>query len=91
VKWAEFAKEDGDWFLANKARKAGWRMSRRRAWRLCSEAGITSAVQRRRRSKNKKQGPPVFDDFVKRVFTADAPNRVWLTDITEHWTVEGKL
>ncbi len=48
-------------------------MSRRTAWRLCSEAGITSAAQRRRRSKNKKQGPPVFDDFVQRVFTADAP------------------
>lgn len=59
-------------------------MSRRTAWRLYSEAGITSAAQRRRRSKNKKQGPPVFDDFVKRVFDADAPNRLWLTDITEH-------
>lgn len=24
-------------------------------------------------------------------FRADAPNRLWLTDITEHWTSEGKL
>ena len=24
-------------------------------------------------------------------FTATAPNQVWLTDITEHWTAEGKL
>ena len=83
--------EFGYRFLANEARKAGWRMSRRTAWALCSEARITSAVQRRRRSKNKKQGPPVFDDFVQRVFAADAPNRLWLTDITEHWTGEGKL
>jgi transposase InsO family protein len=66
-------------------------MSRRTAWKLCATAGITSAAQRRRRSKTKKQGPPVFDDFVQRVFAADAPNRLWLTDITEHWTGEGKL
>jgi transposase InsO family protein len=82
-------KEDPEFgyrFLANEARKAGWRMSRRTAWKLCSDAGITSAAQRRRRSKNKKQGPPVFDDFVRRNFTAAAPNQVWLTDITEHWT-----
>src|SRR5699024_3717146 len=42
--------------------------------------------------KGKKAGPPVFDDHVQRVFRADAPNRVWLTDITEHrTTIEGKL
>ena len=42
--------------------------------------------QRRRRGKGKKAGPPVFDDHVQRQFRADAPNRVWLSDITEHWT-----
>ena len=78
-------------FLAHEARKAGWRMSRRTAWSLCSTSGITSAAQRRRRGKGKKTGPPVFDDHVQRMFTADAPNRVWLTDITEHATSEGKL
>ena len=42
--------------------------------------------------EGKKAGPPVFDDHVQRVFRADAPNRVWLTDITEHrTTTEGKL
>ena len=40
--------EFGYRFLANEARKAGWRMSRRTAWSLCSEAGITSAAQPRR-------------------------------------------
>ena len=33
----------------------------------------------------------MFDDLVKRQFRADAPNRLWLTDIAEHWTSEGKL
>lgn len=78
-------------FLANEARKAGWRMSRRTAWALCSQTGILSRAQRRRRGKGGRSGPPVFDDHVQRLFTADAPNRVWLTDITEHPTGEGKL
>lgn len=79
-------------FLAHEARKAGWRMSRRTAWSLCSSSGILSSAQRRRRRKGKKAGPPVFDDHVQRIFTAAAPNRVWVTDITEHRTTsEGKL
>jgi putative transposase len=78
-------------YLADEARRAGWRMSRRTAWKLCSEAGILSSAQRRRRGKGKKVGPPVFDDHIQRVFRADEPNRLWLTDITEHWTSEGKL
>jgi transposase InsO family protein len=70
--------------LADEARRAGWHMSRRTAWKLCSQAGILSSAQRRRRGKGKKTGPPLFDDHVRRQFHADAPNWVWLTDITEH-------
>ena len=33
----------------------------------------------------------MHDDLVQRDFTADAPNQLWLTDITEHPTGEGKL
>ena len=39
----------------------------------------------------KKPGPPAHDDLVRRDFTAAAANRLWLTDITEHRTDEGKL
>lgn len=35
--------------------------------------------------------PPVHDDLVQREFVAAAPNELWLSDITEHWTGEGKL
>jgi transposase InsO family protein len=73
-------------FLTGEARRSGWQMSRRTAWKLCSQFAITSAAQRRRWGKGKRSGPAVFDDPVQHVFTADAPNRVWLTDITEHWT-----
>ena len=79
-------------FLAKEARKKGWRMSRRTAWALCAQAGLVSNTQRRKgKGKPGKQGPPVFDDLVQRQFRAAAPNQVWLTNITEHWTGEGKL
>ena len=39
----------------------------------------------------KKPGPPVPDDLVQRNFTTQAPNLVWLGDITEHRTGEGEL
>jgi len=83
--------EFGYRLLADEARQAGFPMADRTAWRLCSRSGIMSVIQRRRRSSGKKPGPPVHDDHVRRDFTAEAPNQVWLSDITEHWTAEGKL
>jgi putative transposase len=44
-----------------------------------------------RQGRWKKPGPPVHDDLVERDFTAAGPNRLWLKDITEHPTAEGKL
>ena len=71
---------------------AGHSVSERRVWRLCSQAGLVSTVHRRRgRGKQIRSGPPVHDDLVERQFTADGLNELWLTDITEHPTGEGKL
>ena len=42
-------------------------------------------------SRNGACGEPVHDDLVNRQFTADGPNELWLTDITEHRTREGKV
>ncbi|MCT1724321.1 DDE-type integrase/transposase/recombinase, partial [Kocuria marina] len=33
----------------------------------------------------------MFEDHLQRVFRADEPNRLWLRDITGHWTKEGTL
>ena len=60
------------------------------AWRICTENRWWSAFGKKR-GKNGKAGPPVHDDLVVRDFTADAPNQLWLSDITEHRTGEGKL
>ncbi len=82
--------EFGYRFVADELAAAGHVASERRVWRLCSQARIFSAHSRRRGTA-KRPGPPVHDDLVQRDFTADAPNQLWLTDITEHHTDEGKL
>lgn len=41
--------------------------------------------------KNGRVGPPVHEDLVGRNFTADALDQLWLADITEHHTGQGKL
>ncbi|MBU8859751.1 MULTISPECIES: IS3 family transposase [unclassified Micromonospora] len=84
--------EFGYRFLADEARTAGQPMVERTAWKICSHMGWWSAFsKRKRRGKGGKVGPPVHDDLVRRDFTADGPNRLWLADITEHRTGEGKL
>jgi transposase InsO family protein len=84
--------EFGYRFLVDEARDAGQPMADRTAWRICSGNGWWSAFgKRKRRGKGGKAGPPVHDDLVRRNFTADGPNRLWLADITEHHTGEGKL
>ena len=82
--------EFGYRFVADELAAAGHTASERRVWRLCSQARIFS-THSRRRGKAKRPGPPVHDDLVQRDFTATAPNQLWLTDITEHHTDEGKL
>ncbi|WP_414706284.1 IS3 family transposase [Rhodococcus rhodochrous] len=83
--------EFGYRFLADEARDAGESMSDRTAWRICSTNKWWSVFGKKRGSKKGRSGPPVHDDLVGRVFTAEGPNRLWLTDITEHRTDEGKL
>jgi len=83
--------EFGYRFLADEARDAGQPMCRRTAWRICSENRWWSAFGKKRARSGKKPGPPVHDDLVNRDFSAEAPNELWLGDITEHRTREGKL
>ncbi|KRF41272.1 integrase [Terrabacter sp. Soil810] len=83
--------EFGYRYLADEARDAGHQACDRTMWRVCSANGWWSAFGKKRGNNGKKPGPPVHDDLVKRDFSAERPNRLWLSDITEHWTGEGKL
>lgn len=84
--------EFGYRFLVDEARDAGEAMAGRTAWRICRDNRWWSAFGKKKgRGKGTRPGPPVHDDLVHREFTADAPNQLWLSDITEHRTGEGKL
>jgi putative transposase len=67
-------------------------MAVRTAWRICSDNAWWSRFGKRpHRPKSVRSGPAVHEDLVQREFTAQRPNQLWLTDITEHPTGEGKL
>jgi putative transposase len=83
--------EFGHRFIADELHAAGLQTSERRVWRLCSQQELFSHTIKRARKHGKKPGPPVCDDLVERDFTAKAINELWLTDVTEHHTGEGKL
>ncbi|SIM46843.1 DDE-type integrase/transposase/recombinase [Micromonospora cremea] len=78
-------------FLVDEARAAGQPMADRTAWRICSGNGWCSAFGKKRRGKGRRVSPPVHDDLMRRDFTAPLANQLWLADITEHHTAEGKL
>ena len=70
-----------------------------RVHRLCRIAGI-AASHHKKRSKAGATGPAPHDDLlavvdehgvIRHEFAADGPNKVWLWDISEHATREGKL
>ena len=92
--------EFGYRYLADEADTGGQPMAVRTAWRLCSDNGWFSAFGKAKAKKGKRPGPPVHDDLcavtdengrTRHEFVAQAPDRLWLTDITEHRTDEGKL
>jgi transposase InsO family protein len=82
--------EFGYRFITDELPARGVTAGRNRVNRLCTQQRLWS-VHSRKRGRSRRPGPPVHDDLVRREFTAAAPNRLWLTDITEHPTAEGKL
>jgi putative transposase len=77
-------------FIADEVPGRGITAGENRVARSCSQERIWS-IFAKKRGLNRRSGPPVHDDLVDRLFSAADPNPVWLTDITEHPTDEGKL
>lgn len=82
--------EFGYRLIADELAQAGHKVSENTVHALCRSQRVLSVVHRKK-GTGRQAGPPVHDDLVQRIFTTHAPNRVWLTDITEHPTGEGKL
>lgn len=66
---------------------------RKRVERLMRQAGIVGICRRRRRGKGctRPDGTAPSDDLVNRDFAAEVPDRLWVMDVTEHATDEGKV
>jgi putative transposase len=77
-------------FIADELPARGITAGENKVARLCSQQRIWSSFSKKR-GLGRRAGPPVHDDLVARQFTAEGPDRTWLTDITEHPTAEGKL
>ena len=83
--------EFGYRFLADEVRHSGLEVSDRTVWRICRDNQWWSVFGKPKRGKGSKPGTAAHDDLVRRNFTATAANQVWVADLTEHWTLEGKV
>ncbi len=70
----------------------GTRCSRKRVERLMRQASIQGTYRRRRRGCTRRDPAAVpNDDLVGRQFNPTGPDRLWIMDVTEHPTGEGKV
>lgn len=68
------------------------RIGRKRVARLMRLAGLVGAHQRRRVGTTRRDPAATPNpDLVRRQFNVDAPDALWVTDISEHPTAEGKV
>jgi putative transposase len=68
----------------------GQHVGRKRVARLMREEGLEGQRKRRFRvTTDSRHSYPVAANELNRNFTASAPNKVWVTDITYIWTREG--
>ncbi len=65
------------------------RCGRKRVARLMRANGLVGVGGKRK--TRRRPDTATHDDLVQRRFVADAPDRLWCTDVTEHPTGEGKV
>lgn len=71
---------------------AGERVGRKRVARLMRERKLVARTRRRfRTTTDSKHEFPIAPNLLARDFTATAPDRAWVTDITFLWTAQGWL
>ena len=70
----------------------GVRCGRKRVERLMRQAGIAGIYRRRRRGCTRRDpAAQPADDLVNRAFDPAEPDRLWMMDVTEHPTGDGKI
>ena len=69
----------------------GERVGTRRIRRLMGEASLWGVPVKKRRHRRTSSTTDCVPDLVQRDFTAAAPNQLWVSDLTEIRTAEGKV
>jgi len=66
--------------------REGWKVNHKKVLRLMQVMGIRSIIRRKRKSKPQGDGlvPRVAENLLQRDFTAELPDRKWVTDITQY-------
>jgi transposase InsO family protein len=78
--------------LVLELREEGWPVSRRRVAQRMRRLGLRARAARKyQATTHSKHTLPVAPNRLAQDFTAPAPNRVWVSDITYLWTGEGWL
>ncbi|MEU4955823.1 IS3 family transposase [Streptomyces lavendulae] len=73
-------------------KREGARVGRKRIERLMRQAGLAGISPRRGKNFTRRDpGADLAPDLVQRDFTANRPNRLWVTDLTVIATLEGPL
>ena len=76
----------------NVLRERGWRVNHKRVERLMRQMGLFSKVVKKFKRTTKRCGDHLASpNLLKQNFASEGPNRVWVSDITFVWTVEGWL
>jgi putative transposase len=65
-------------------------VNKKLVWKIMRELGLQCLPGPKKGVKNLKN-IATAEDLVQRSFVANRPNQLWLTDITEHPTGEGKI
>ena len=71
--------------------RKGWHVSVNTVARLMAELGLVARVVKHRKGLTRQGKRPAAPDHVKRDFTAEEPDLVWVGDMTEIVTSEGKI
>jgi len=95
--WVKDIAESSKYSYGSRRMKAalnalGYPVSRSKARKLMREANVQ--VRHRKKYKvttNSKHSLPLFDNLLKRQFGVEAPDQVYVSDITYLWTKEGWL
>jgi transposase InsO family protein len=76
--------------VTRELRTNGEAVSRKTVAKIMRQEGIVARKKRRfKATTDSRHTKQIADNLLERSFTADAPDRIWVTDVTAIWTLVG--